>query len=282
MERQHGSLFRAVRRQENQQPHSATSSSGARYSMFVAPRGGMQALIAAAAARLPAGTLQLDSPVVRIGRLEKDRWSLSMGRGREETGEFGAIVLATPAAAAAKLIEPIDTELAAELTAIPYSGCAIVSLVYQRTQIAHPLDGLGFVVPLVERRRILSGSFSSVKYAGRAPEGKVLIRVFIGGACQSELAAEPDDRLRAIATEELAELLGIRGDPSHVFISRRPASMPQYHVGHHDRLARMDERLARYRGLLLAGNAYRGVGLPHCIHSGEEAAEKAVAAMRKN
>ena len=99
----------------------------------------------------------------------------------------------------------VDRELATLLARIPHAPCAIVSLGYRREQIEHPLDGFGFVVPLIERRQILSCSFSSVKYPGRAPDGSELVRVYIGGACQAELAQLPDQQLRAIAVNELRE-----------------------------------------------------------------------------
>ncbi len=277
MEKKHGSLFRALWRQAPSERPSASSGSGARYSMFVAPRDGMSGLIDAVAARLPVGAVKLNSPVVQMRRGDDGRWALLIGETTTEPRLYDAVIVATPAAVTARLLKTVDDPLAGELAEIPYAGCSIVSVVYLREQIHHPLDGLGFVVPLIEGRKILSGSFSSIKYAGRAPEGKVLIRVFIGGACQPELAELPDGRLREIAASELAELLDIKGDPVASFISRRPGSMPQYHVGHEERLARIDRRAARLPGLFLAGNAYHGVGMPLCIHSGEQAAEKAVA-----
>jgi protoporphyrinogen/coproporphyrinogen III oxidase len=138
------------------------------------------------------------------------------------------------------------------------------------------MDGFGFVVPLVENRKILSGSFSSVKYPGRAPEGKVLVRAFIGGACQAELADLPDDELIALAREEFGQLLGISGEPLLVNVARQPHAMPQYYVGHNQRIQQIDERLSQVHGLYFAGNAYEGVGIPQCIHSGETAAQRVV------
>ena len=127
--------------------------------------------------------------------------------------------------------------LAAELAAIEYAGCAVVSLGFARHQIGHPLDGFGFVVPQTERRRIIAGSFASLKFPGRAPEHHVLIRAFIGGALQPEMLKLPDAELIRVAREELAELLQITGEPVVSDIVRWPRSMPQYHVGHLDRVA---------------------------------------------
>ncbi len=150
---------------------------------------------------------------------------------------------------------------------------------YRRDAIGHPLDAFGFVVPAVEGRRILAGSFSSVKFAGRAPEGSVLVRVFIGGACQGELAELPDER---VARHRRGRARRAAGHQRRTAVCRRrrwPHSMPQYHVGHADRVAAIERRADRYAGLALAGNAYHGVGIPNCIHSGETAAERVAGAL---
>jgi oxygen-dependent protoporphyrinogen oxidase len=162
------------------------------------------------------------------------------------------------------------------LSQIEHAGTAIVVLGYDRSQIAHPLNSFGFVVPAVERRRILSASFSSVKFRGRAPEGKALIRVFLGGALQGEMLDLTDDQLQKIAEEELRGLVGVRGSPCLSMVFRWPAAMPQYYIGHLDRLARVNAALPKLPGLALAGNAYEGVGIPQCIQSGEAAAERVV------
>jgi protoporphyrinogen/coproporphyrinogen III oxidase len=200
----------------------------------------------------------------------------SGGEGRGEGGtEFDAVILATPAPATARLLSTVDSSLASELATIEHAGSAIVVLVYDKSQIAHPLDTFGFVVPAIENRRILSASFSSMKFPGRAPDGKVLIRVFLGGALQPEMVQKPDDELVQIASEELADLLGIGGQPSLTKIFRWHEAMPQYHLGHLDRLKRIKGRIAELPGIALAGNAFTGVGIPQCIRSGEQAAESA-------
>ncbi|HRX78198.1 MAG TPA: protoporphyrinogen oxidase, partial [Pirellulaceae bacterium] len=268
MEQQHGSLIRAMYKQ----PKRKEQGSGARYSMFVAPRDGMSSLVSAIAARLPAESIRLNTPIRQLQRTERG-WSLSLLNSPERAAEFDEVIVTTPAKPTSRLIATMDEELAGELDEIHHARCSIVSLAYTRDQIAHPLDGFGVVVPAIERRRILSASFSSVKYPGRAPEGSVLIRVFIGGDCQPDLADRSDEELLQIAHEELQQLLGIRGEPTMQFISWR-AKMPQYFVGHTEKVSRMRSLLERHQGLELAGNAHDGVGIPNCIHSGEQAAER--------
>ncbi len=273
LEREHGSLIRAMRRQMKARPKARTES-GARYSMFVTLRDGLSSLVEAIAARLPVGTVRLNTPLERIERCG-DRWRLweatPSATGREQ---FDAVILATPSKVAARLLEPIDTELAAAIGTISHSGTAVVSLGYDRHQVGHPLDGMGVVVPAVEHNPILACSFSSQKYAHRAPEGKLLLRVFVGGALRPELAEMDDRRLRRLVLEHMALLLHVRGQPGYCDIAHWPGTMPQYHVGHKTLVARIEARTAKLPGLELAGNAYHGVGIPNCIHGGEQAAER--------
>jgi oxygen-dependent protoporphyrinogen oxidase len=192
----------------------------------------------------------------------------------EEPMCVDGVVLATPANSAAGILRSTDRELAGELEQIPHAGCAVVSLGYRREDIAHRLDGFGFVVPLIEGRKILSASFSSVKFSGRAPEQSVLLRVFIGGACQPELVELSQSELISLAQRELRDLLGVKREPWAVDVAHWPAAMPQYHVGHVQRVQRVRRLTAEHRGLELAGKSYDGVGIPSCIRSGEQAAEQ--------
>jgi oxygen-dependent protoporphyrinogen oxidase len=137
------------------------------------------------------------------------------------------------------------------------------------------LDGFGFVVPATEKMTTLACTFSSAKFAGRAPEGQVLLRAFVGGAMNPEALELDDEALVAAVRAELQRVLDIRSAPVRAIVSRWPRSMPQYPVGHLERVARIRGRLAQHRGLLLAGNAYGGVGIPDCIASGESAAASA-------
>ncbi|MDP6469092.1 MAG: protoporphyrinogen oxidase, partial [Pirellulaceae bacterium] len=256
MEREHGSLTRAIRSQNKDR--SAASDGGARYSMFMAPRDGLSSLIDAIAARLKADSVRLCSTVTRLFR-SGSHWNVQTTNNAAEAESFNAVIVATSAHATARLLSELDPQLADELGAITHASCSIVSLGYRRDQIAHPLDGFGFVVPRIEKRKILSASFSSVKYPRRAPEGHELVRVFVGGAFQPELAALPDDALQQIATTDLRDLLGIRGEPRLVEISRRPSAMPQYYVGHEARVDRIEGLMDQHDGLQLAGNAFNGV-----------------------
>ncbi|EAQ77487.1 protoporphyrinogen IX and coproporphyrinogen III oxidase [Blastopirellula marina DSM 3645] len=268
MERQHGGLIRGM---QQRKAREGNADSGARYSMFVAPRGGMSALVEAIAARLPSESIRLNSPVRSVSRQEDGVWQVATN---SECETYDGVVVAAPAPAAAVLLHSQDEPLAAELEQIEYAGCAIVLLGVDRRQIAQPIAGFGFVVPEVEQRRILAASFASYKFAGRAPDESVLIRVFVGGACHPEMNELPDEQLRQIVLEELADLIGLSGELQTFSVRRWSAQMPQYHVGHLERVERIEALAAKHAGLTLAGNAYHGVGVPTCIHCGEQAAER--------
>ncbi len=279
MERQHGSLVRAMRREmaarRRQKKSKAATESGARYSMFVTLRDGLTRLVDVLAERLPPGTVRLNSTVESIEQRPDGGWMISCtGPPEQQPQLFDAVILATPSHISAQLLRPTDTNLADELAQIEHSGTAIVSLAFAREQVGHPLDGMGAVVPAVENSPILACSFSSQKYTHRAPDDDHVLRVFVGGARAPQMAEMPDEQLLPIVLDELGKLLKITGEPKFTSIAHWPRTMPQYHVGHKELVAGIEARVEGLAGLELAGNAYHGVGIPDCIHTGETAAER--------
>ena len=275
LERQHGSLIKALRQQRQT---TANIGSGARYGVFVAPKNGMSSFIAALAAKLKPGVVQLNSPVEELTREPSGQWLIRLKNG--EIRKFAAVILAAPAYACPPLVRTVDEPLAELIAKIPHAGCSVVVSCYRRSQIRHPLDAFGLVVPHVEGRRIIAASFSSVKFAGRAPDDAVIVRTFIGGALQPELAQLPDDKLKSIAAQELNSLLGVTGTPEISLVVRWLGVMPQYHVGHVQLADKIEAREQTIPGFALAGNAYRGVGIPFCVRSGERAAARIVAELQ--
>ncbi|MFV0442999.1 MAG: protoporphyrinogen oxidase [Planctomycetaceae bacterium] len=270
MEREHGSLIRAMRRKAR--VAATEKAPGARYGQFAALRGGMGTLIQTLARRLPIGSIRTKSSVSTFEPIDQSRWALMVDGHEPERIVADGVIIATPAHQSAPLVSNSDPLLAEYLAAMPYNSCAVVSLVYARGQIADPLVGSGFVVPLVERRLILSGSFASLKYAGRAVDGSVLLWIFLGGGCHAGLMRLPSEELQELAHQEAAALLCIRGRPQSMWVARHELAMPEYRIGHLDLLSAIDARMERHPTLAVAGNAYRGVGLPHCIQGGEAAA----------
>jgi oxygen-dependent protoporphyrinogen oxidase len=276
LEREHRSLILGLRRTARRQ---AVGASGARWSLFVTLAGGMEELVAALAARLPAGSVRLGAPVAGLAAAPGG-WRVEPLTGPALHAD--GVILAGPAPLMAPVVKPVDPALAGLLEGIAYASSATIALAYPRPAIRHPLDGFGFVVPRVERRALLACTFSSVKYPGRAPDGVALLRVFLGGAMQAGLLAADDAELRALAHRDVAALLGIAGDPLLARVWRHPAAMPQYDVGHLDRIAAIEAHLDALPGLALAGGAYQGVGIADCVRSGEAAAERLVARARQS
>ncbi|MEM9185926.1 MAG: protoporphyrinogen oxidase [Planctomycetota bacterium] len=274
-EQSHGSLCRAAWREAREANNAAAESesreSGARYGLFLAPREGIGQLVEAAAAQLAPGVLRVSSPVESITP-DDGGWVVAAAGAAAE--RFDAVVLTTPAHHAAEVVARASPTLAAKLAEIEYAGCSVVGVAYLRSQVAAELPGFGFVVPAVEGRRVIAVSFSSLKFPGRAPDGQVLMRAFVGGALQPGLAELPDEELHKLVREELRALLGVIGNPLETEIARWPRGMPQYHLGHLDHVDQIESLVAKLPGLELAGAAYRGVGVPQCIHGGEQAAER--------
>jgi oxygen-dependent protoporphyrinogen oxidase len=273
MEREHGSLILAALRQGRAARQEGKGASGARYSLFQTLAGGMDTLPGTLANALPRGTVRLSTAARRVVRQGADgTWRIELMDGPPL--EAQAVILAVEAHAAARLIDGEAPDLALDLRSIPYASSAIVQLAYPRDRVSHPLDGFGVVVPSVEGREILAISFTSVKFPGRAPGGTVLLRVFIGGALQAHLFDRDDEELAGLACREAGELLGISGDPILSRVARHARAMPQYTLGHLDRVASIRRREALQPGLILAGNAFSGVGVPDCVRSGQEAADR--------
>jgi protoporphyrinogen/coproporphyrinogen III oxidase len=269
MERKFRSVIWAMWTAQQRAPAAGRAMSGARWSLFVSVDDGMQSLIDALTQRLPEGAVRLQTAVSSVRH--DHSWKITTTGG--DTIEADAVILATPAHQTARCVAELDSRLADELGGIPYASSATVSLAFRQEQIPGTLDGFGFVVPLVEARAIVACTYSSMKYPGRAPDGHVLMRCFVGGAMQQDLFEQDDDTMVGSVRRELRELLGITSAPLLTRIHRHAQAMPQYRVGHLDRMSRIDARLTQHPGLALAGNAYRGVGIPDCVHTGEMAAE---------
>ncbi len=279
LERRYGSLIRgALRIRRQRRPPSSTSSrEGGKPPVFLTLRGGLEALTGALTSRIePRARVLLGRRVVRLEPLARG-YRLKLGDGA--TLEADAVVLTTPAFVTAELVEPLSAEAAELLVQIPYASTAVVSLGFRCRDVEHPLDGTGFVVPRAEGRELSACTWSSSKWPGRAPEGFVLLRAFFGRFGRSDVLSLEDAELVELALDELRDLLGIRGRgrPALARVHRWPRAMPQYLVGHRERLAQIEEALSEHPGLVLAGAAYRGIGLPDCIRQGEEVAERLLA-----
>jgi oxygen-dependent protoporphyrinogen oxidase len=274
LECQHGSLIRGVLRQHRLRRSSRSAGSGEKpRPVFMTLRGGLSALVDALVAQVQHSvSLRMGQRVVRLERVKAAGYQLTLADGQKLVAD--AVVLATPAYVTAELLEALSPEAAALLAEIPYASTAVVTLAFRRSEVEHPLDGTGFVVPRVEGRALTACTWSSSKWPERAPEGFVLLRSFFGRSGAEGALKLEDNELIDLALKELRELLGIQGKPFLARVHRWPRAMPQYHVGHLERLAKIENALGEHPEILLAGAAYRGIGLPDCIHQGVQAAER--------
>jgi oxygen-dependent protoporphyrinogen oxidase len=192
---------------------------------------------------------------------------------------YGAdeVIVASPAFAAADMIYYCDNALSALLRQIPYASMTVVCFGYERDRIAHPLDGFGYLIPKQEGRSTLGTLWDSSMFENRAPQGKVLLRSMMGGACFPEYIKLSDDEVQARVKADLKVVMGIDAEPSFVRIFRHPQAIPQYTIGHARRLEALEERLKTHPGLILTGNSYRGIGLNDCVAAAQRASDAAMA-----
>jgi oxygen-dependent protoporphyrinogen oxidase len=274
MEKKHGSLLRGMMKRVK--PRAAHGAK--RPPMFMSLRGGLQQLSDALVAQLPGTNLRAGCRALTVSR-NADRYRIALSDGSSLLADD--VVFATPSYVTADLVEQLDSALAARLRAIRYVSTATVSLGFRRSEIAHPLQGAGFIVPRSEGRRITACSWSSVKFNHRAPDDCVLLRVFIGGALAEELAEQDEAALVQLAREELQAIMRITATPVLAKAYRWRKANPQYDLGHEERVAEMEQTLTNFPGLHLAGAAYHGAGIPDCIQSGLKAAQ-AIAARQSH
>ncbi|MDX2052880.1 MAG: protoporphyrinogen oxidase [Polyangiaceae bacterium] len=254
-----------------------TRAEAAAPSPFYSLEGGMGSLIAALHRSLRPEDVHVGARVERLLQLPGKRWQLQFSGNSSEAPvrepcDVDAILLAAPARVAAKLLA--QRELAEELSSIPYVSTATVFFALNQEDVAHPLDGLGFIAPKGEAE-ILAGTWVSSKWEHRAPPGKALVRAFLGGSRGTvKLAGAADAELEGVALSELERLMGPLGTPLFSKVFRYMNSNPQPVVGHMGRLARIRAHASRLGRLELAGAAYEGVGIPDCIRQAKTAAER--------
>jgi oxygen-dependent protoporphyrinogen oxidase len=269
MERRHGSVVKGMRAADNARASKISEISGARWSMFQSFRNGMATLPETLGSRLGA-SIRKGAEVVAMSR-NGTAWRLTTATG--DSIDADAVICAAPAYAASRIIATIEPAAAKMLGEISYASAATVNLTFRENDFDGPPRAFGFVVPAIERRRIIAGSFSSFKFEGRAPASAILARAFVGGEMSREMMRLRDDEMIASVRDEFRALLGVSATPGIAEVRRWPDSMPQYEVGHLTRVAEIERAVAEIPSFAIAGAAYRGVGIPDCIRSGEDAAD---------
>jgi oxygen-dependent protoporphyrinogen oxidase len=279
-ERDHGSLLKKMLYDRSHiQNRSAQSveksTSGARYGMFVSLREGMselqQALIHAIENKM---TIRLSDCVTNISANESG-YSITSNLS-VIPAQFDAVIISAPVHTAAKLVTPLSSHLAQTLSTIESASTAIVVTGHRLSDFSHPMDAFGLVIPAKERRQILAVSMTNRKFADRAPAGHIQLRTYVGGAMQPELLQKTDAELTNIVLQELQSIFGLNSSakPDIVHVARWNQAMPQYHVGHLEKIAQIQTLENQLPRFALTGNAYEGVGIPDVIHHAEQTAAR--------
>lgn len=287
-EKRYGSLLRAFRAQQHASARRAEATrdrDGARPSgsaggagravnegPFRSLPGGLSEMVRALVAALPAHAIRLETPVTRVAGDPEGRYQIETRSGDRHAAR--SVIVTTPAYVTATILRDLDAELARLCDEVRYASTATVALAFSRDQVMHPLNGSGFVVPRVERTGILAGSWLSSKWPYRAPEGRVLLRTFVGGARDPHALARSDAELIQLSMQALRPLLGITGEPLLTRIYRWDRASAQHEVGHLDWLAAIERRLAQLPGLFITGSGFRGVGIPDCVADGRATARQ--------
>jgi oxygen-dependent protoporphyrinogen oxidase len=264
MERTHGSLGRAMLAARNRMSHPADQPAPP---LFTSLKNGKQQLVETLVPRLNASSLATKTSVQSI-HLEAGGWTVSAGL---KSDHFDAVILAVPTHAAAQLLSISSPQLSAELSAINYTSSITIGLGYNR-QVRQSLPpGFGFLVPRSEGKRLLAATFVHNKFPHRAPEDRALLRCFFAGSNAENLWPLSDDAIVAVVRNELQQILGLRAEPLFARVYKWKSAMAQYGVGHLERLDRIQRLRQQLPKLALAGNGYRGIGIPDCIRSAQEA-----------
>ena len=284
LEMNHGGLIKGALAQQ-QVRRTAQTSNGPRRSLFVTLQGGLSDLVARLVEVLAtSGVILLTGKNVeqikRGDSLEGIRpWKVTLVGG--ELIEADGLVLATPAFVSSRLLKSVNPEVSGLLADIPYASTATVSIAFPRSEVQSYLSGFGFVVPRVEHRKLIAATWSSLKWVGRANSDQSLIRCYIGGRGREAILDMDDAHLISLALSELEGIVGIATKPRSAHVFRWAQAMPQYIIGHRDRVKTIRQRLTPSQGLLVTGAAYEGLGIPDCIRDGQETAKTLSASLWK-
>ena len=269
MERTHGSLGRAMlaaRKKMGKGPRKPAPP------LFTSLTDGMQHLAESVTSRLTPDSLLTNATVQAI-QPEAGGWVVSAGM---QSDQFDAVVIALPGLAAANVLRLTSGQLADELAAVQYSSSITVGIGYDREVRCSLPPGFGFLVPRSEGKRLLAATFVHNKFPHRAPEDRALLRCFFAGMNAENVWPLSDDQIVGIVRNELQQIIGLRAEPAFARVYKWKSAMPQYSVGHLERLERIERLRQQLHGVALAGNAYRGIGVPDCVRSGREAARLAL------
>ncbi len=277
LEQKYGSLIRGMLARRWEMTGISQKSSAP--TMFMTLRSGLGELVEALVKQLGRVHLLTGRRVIELLPRGESGYDLRLDDGKELSAQ--AVVLTTPAFVTAGLVERLEPELSKQLLDIRYVSTATVSMAFRRSGFPHPLNGFGFVVAGDPSQEVIACTWTSTKFPHRAPHDHVLLRCFLGGEGREEVVGSSDEELIRLVRKNLQSALGVVQEPALVKVYRWIRANPQYDVGHLGKVKTIEKRVSRYPGLFLAGAAYHGVGIPDCIRSGMQAAEKALNYLKK-
>jgi oxygen-dependent protoporphyrinogen oxidase len=236
-------------------------------------RGGIQDLTDILVEKLGKGGVTLDEQVEKVEKGGSAPYRIQSDRGELEAD---VVILASPAYASAGMLQGLDTGIANLLNEIPYSSMTVACFGYRRERITRDLDGFGYLIPKQEGTSTLGTLWDSSIFENRAPDGHVLLRSMMGGACFPQYINLPDEEVQKRVQADLQRIMGIKESPDFVRIFRHEKAIPQYIAGHGKRLAGLEEKSKAHPGLVLTGNSYRGIGLNDCVAAAQKASDEAI------
>ncbi len=266
MEREHRSVIRALAKNK-----TVAAASGPRYQLFTTYRKGMRTLIDALQSKISGRVRILTGR--RASEIVPHAGGWKIRCDGFPDAEADAVLLALPARQAARLLQKADAVLGREVGGIESESVATIHFAYRKADVPGLQSGAGFVVPLAEGGNLVGATLTHQKFAGRAPEDCVLIRAFAGGFGRGKVLELSDEALVETVKHELERICTIKARPVFTSVKRYPEAMPQYAVGHTERVDRIRKRSACLQGIFLTGNYLRGVGIPDCVHESEDCAD---------
>lgn len=277
LEQQYGSIVRGMMAAKKAASRASTAQPGR--TMFVSLKNGLSDLVIALTSRLTQQGVELRVgcrvEALRVRSHELGRWMYDLILEDGSALSADSVVLATPAYMSAELVRPLTPIAGGLLDMIPYASTATIAMAFPRT-LTSAIEGFGFIIPRTEQRDLIAATWTSLKWPHRAPADQLLARCYVGGVGREDILQLDDETLVAKVREELAAVCGIGVEPTFTEVNRWWKAMPQYTIGHLDRLVQLDAAVSRYPGLILTGAGYRGVGIPDCIRDGTLAAERVV------
>ncbi len=270
LEQTYGSLIRGMIKLQKEAKKTGRKVGAGPGGILTSFSDGMETLINALSDSL-GERVKTGSPVVSVTR-EGAKYTVHTADGKNTEAEI--VVCAAPAYTAAAIVREMDKDLSAALGDISYPAVSVVCLGYRRERIKHDLMGFGFLIPFREGRKILGTLWDSSIFPNRAPEGYVLLRTMLGGARRSDLALETEQKLIAIVTGELKDIMGITVPPDFAKVYTHERGIPQYVLGHEQKTGLIAEMCRKYKGFYVTGNAYGGIGVNDCIENSSRLAER--------